>query len=269
MRKVVSILSMVFFLAMSSTIALADVVPGAALYLDASDNPAHPDAWTNLGTAGGELPVGDATPVLEDGTIEIPGLGFVLPDTKFYTGQESLQTFGGPVGTNPEVPVSDWTFEALCKRNGDVIHEEHWMFCFAPDLWQPIAGFLGEGRQAGGELFIVGPSGQQPHGIDLLLDEWTWIAMTGDANETIFYQDGQELHRDEGLTFDAPLQSIAMFTSHYPERRRSFNGSFAIVRIYDRVLSAGEIMGNIQGTASAVDPAAKLTTTWGREKTRY
>ena len=56
MRRVVSILSTVFFLAISSTIALADIVPGALLYLDAANNPGHPDAWTNLGTAHGELP---------------------------------------------------------------------------------------------------------------------------------------------------------------------------------------------------------------------
>ena len=67
MSKIAPILSMVFFLAMSSTIAFADVVPGALLYLDASNNPAYPDAWMNLGTAGGELPVGDKTPVLEEG----------------------------------------------------------------------------------------------------------------------------------------------------------------------------------------------------------
>ena len=268
MRKVVSILSMVFFLAMSSTIALAGVVPGATLYLDASDNPAHPDAWTNLGTAGDELPAGDKSPVLEEGTINIPALNFVLPNAKFYTCKESLQTFGGPVGANPELPLEDWTFEALCRRNGDVLLEEHWMFCFASELWEPIAGFLGAARQQGGELFIVGPGGQQPHGIDLLLGEWTWIAITGDADETVFYQNGEEVHKDVGLTFDAPIKSIAMFTSHYPERRRSFNGSFAIVRIYDKAFSADEIMGNIRATA-AVDPASKLTTTWGREKIRY
>ena len=268
MRKAMTILSMMFFLGMSSTIALADVVPGAVLYLDASDNPADPDAWTNLGTAGAELPAGDKSPILEEGDINIPALNFALPNAKFYTCKESLQTFGGPVGTNPELPVEDWTFEILCRRNGDVLLEEHWMFCFAPQLWEAIAGFLGAARQQGGELYIVGPGGQKPHGIDLLLDKWTWIAITGDANETVFYQDGKEISKDVGLTFSAPLQSIAFFTSHHPERRRSFNGSIALVRIYDKVLSADEIMGNIRG-AAAVDPAAKLATTWGREKTRY
>ena len=271
MRKVMSILSMVFFLAISSTIAFADVVPGALFYVDASDNPAHPDAWTNLGTVGGELPSGDKTPVLEEGTIAIPGLDFRLPDTKFYTCIESLQTFGGPQGENPELPLEDWTFEALCRRNGDVLFQEHWMFGFGPNEWEDIAAWLGVDRQKGGEI-ISHLNGRQPCGIDLLLGEWTWIAITSDSDETVFYQDGEEVHRAGSHNFDKdnPVWRIMLFCGHYPigGRDRSFNGSFAMVRMYDKALSAEEIMGNIRATA-AVDPVSKLTTTWGREKIRY
>ena len=108
MRRAVSILSVAFFLASAPTTALANAVSGALLHLDASDNPGHPDAWTNLGAAGGVVPDGDETPVLETGTIEIPGLGFTLKNTKFYTCKQSGQTFGGPEGTNPELPLSSW-----------------------------------------------------------------------------------------------------------------------------------------------------------------
>ena len=270
MSKIAPILSMVFFLAMSSTIAFADVVPGALLYLDASNNPAYPDAWTNLGTAGGELPVGDKTPVLEEGTIEIPGIGFVRQDTKFYTCKESLQTFGGPAGTNPELLLESWTFEALCKRNGDVLLEEHWMFGFTSEAFGPIGAFLGAARQQGGELFTTRPIAHKAHGINLELGEWTWIAFMSDQSGSVFYQDGKEVDRDGPYVFDKamPVKHINIFCAHYGERRRSFNGSFAIVRIYDKVLSADQIMGNIRSTF-AVDPASKLTTTWGREKIRY
>ena len=65
MRKVVSISSMVFFLVTVCTIALAAPVPGAVLYLDARDNPAHPDAWKNLGAVGGELPPMHTAPELK------------------------------------------------------------------------------------------------------------------------------------------------------------------------------------------------------------
>ena len=52
MKTVVSVLCCYV---LNCTIALADAVPGALLYLDARDNRAHPTAWTNHGTAGGEL----------------------------------------------------------------------------------------------------------------------------------------------------------------------------------------------------------------------
>ena len=47
MKTVVSVLFVLFVLPTVCTIALADAVPGALLYLDARDNRAHPTAWTN------------------------------------------------------------------------------------------------------------------------------------------------------------------------------------------------------------------------------
>lgn len=51
----------------------------------------------------------------------------------------------------------------------------------------------------------------------------------------------------------------------FDERRRTFNGSFAIVRAYDKALTEAEINQNISG-AFAVDPADKLSTTWAKVK---
>ena len=277
MRKIAPILSMVFFLATSSTIALADVVPGALLYLDARDNPAYPDAWTNLGTAGGELPSGakthaaGKTPELERGTVEIPGLGFVLKHARFYTCKEPSQIFGGPAGTSPELPLEDWTFEALCKRNGDALLEEHWMFEFSWGKCQGVIAQVGDVEQ-GGQLSFSNPASDwsHPNEIDLKLDEWTWIALTGDRSGVVSYQDGEEAGRGKALDFDkaAPVLIINLFASDCMAWRRSFNGSFAIVRIYDKALTADEIRENIRATA-AVDPASKLTTTWGMVKISY
>ena len=56
MRKVMSILGAAFLMGTLCTAALADIVPGAVLYLDARDNPTHPDAWTNLAGDGGSSP---------------------------------------------------------------------------------------------------------------------------------------------------------------------------------------------------------------------
>ena len=280
MRRVVLSLSIVFVLAAIFSIAHADVVPGAVLHLDASNNPGHPDAWTNLGTTGGVVPAGDKTPILETGTIDVPGLGLDYQDRQFYTGVESGQTFGGPEGTNPELPLENWTFEALVKRNGDVLFKEHWMFGFTLEKFGVIAAFLGQARQEGGELFTTRPVAHKPHNIHLELEEWTWIAFGSDVDGSVFYQDGELVDEDGAFIWQktAPVKFICIFCGHYGEpdapdsgRGRSFNGSFAVVRIYDKVLSQDEIMQNIAAgpTATAVDPASKLATTWGTVKTRY
>ena len=278
MRKVVSILSIVFFLAMSSTIALADVVPGAVVSLDASDNPMYPDAWTNLGTAGGQLLANDSAMDLETGTIEIPAIGFVMENAMWYTAVESRQVWGGPVGANPEVFVEEFTLEILCKRNGNLFAEEHQFAGFhaSEPTWQGTYFRL---QNDDAETWVTHPdpgaewwTGIQHYGLMLELGDWTWIAITGNEDEFVAYQNGEEVGRDTGLSFDptVAMDDICIGSGMYAERHRNFNGSFAMVRIYDKALSADEIKGNI-GIAppSAVDPAAKLATAWGKEKIRY
>ena len=70
MRRVAAMFCMAFFMAITCIIGIsqADMV----INLDASDNPDHPTAWTNLGTAGGSFLGNDDAPTLEEGTIEIP-----------------------------------------------------------------------------------------------------------------------------------------------------------------------------------------------------
>ena len=262
---------MVFFLAIFCTIALADVVPGAVIFLDTSDNPAHPDAWTNLGTAGGEFLAADEPMQIEEGTIEIPGLGFALPNAKFYTSKASMQTWGGPIGSNPEVFLDHWTVELLCRRNGDMFLEEQQVFGFKSSAkdWAIDGRILAAGS---GNLHVRGPGGnRQPYRIDLRLGEWTWIAITSDDSEMVVYQDGKEVGRGDGFVFgrNVVIDDISIGANYYNERRRTFNGSWAIVRVYDKALNAGEIRGNIQATFAVIGPASKLTTTWGREKARY
>lgn len=273
MRKVVSIISAVFFLVSFCAIVLGQVVPDPVLYLDARDNPAHPDAWANLGTAGGELPGADDPPeLLEEGTIEIPDIGFALEDAKYYTTTGTLQSFGGPPDTNPQMILGDWTLEMLVRRNGDTYVEENQLCGFMPDEnWDAGTFFTCHDT----ELWIVyAPEWEGRAGVmsGLIFEEgvWTWIAVTSDDTEMIKYQDGEEIGKDTGRTFDdnEPIDGMSIFAGNFPERHRSFNGSIAIVRMYDKVLSAAEIKANMQG-AAAVDLASKLTTTWGKEKARY
>lgn len=272
MRKVVSIFSTIFFLAMACTIALADVVPGAVLYLDASDNPGHKDAWTNLGTAGGELLAADEAPELEEGKIEIPDLGIVQQNAKYYTAKKSLQTFGGPVPDNPELLLEDWTLEFLCKRNGDFFVEEHHFAGFQNSPREGVQGirlWILDGEHLDISIHAKGgKQGVQPLNIKLEEGVWTWLAIVGTNNKSIVaYQDGEEVSKQAGFEFKKalPINDISIGANSFSERRRTFNGSFAIVRVYDKALTEAEIGQNIGGTF-AVHPADKLSTTWARVK---
>ena len=275
MKAAISICVTLFFVSIACSMAFANVLPDPVLYLDASDNPSHPEAWTNLGTESGELPAADKAPELEEGTIEIPALGINQQNTKYYTTKDSLQTFGGPPAKNPPLFFEDWTLEFLCRRNGDFFVEEH-----------HFAGFQNsprEGKQ-GIRLWIVdgqkldisihakgGKQGVQPLNLQLNEGEWTWITVVGTSGKSIVaYQDGKEVSEQAGFEFDKglPINDISIGANSYDERRRTFNGSFAIVRAYDKALTEAEINQNISGTF-AVDPADKLPTTWGKLKHGY
>ncbi len=275
MKTVISICATIFFLSMACVVAFANVVPDPVLYLNAADNPAHPDAWENLGTAGGELPAADKAPELEEGEIKIPALGISQPGVTYYTTKDSHQTFGGPPAKNPELFFEDWTLEFLCRRNGAFFLEEH-----------HFAGFQNsprEGKQ-GIRLWIVGAQnldisihadggkqGVQPLNLVLNEGEWTWIAVVGTSGKSIVaYQDGKEVSKQAGFEFDKklPINDISIGANSFDERRRTFNGSIAIVRAYDKALSEAEINQNIDGTF-AVDPADKLSTTWATVKNGY
>ena len=275
MKTVISISTTIFFLSMVCALGFANVVPDPVLYLNAADNPAHPDAWENLGTEGGELLAADKPMALEEGAIKIPALGIDQPNVKYYTATESHSTFGGPPQKNTPLFFEDWTLEFLCRRNGDFFVEEH-----------HFAGFQNsprEGKQ-GIRLWITGgqnldtsihadggKQGVQPLNIVLAQGEWTWIAVVGTSGDSIVaYQDGEEVSKQAGFEFDKglPIDDISIGANSFDERRRTFNGSFAIVRAYDKALTEAEINQNISGTF-AVDPADKLSTTWANVKRGY
>ena len=275
MKITISLCTALFLLSIACSIAFADVVEDPVLYLNAADNPAHPKAWENLGTEGGELLAADNPPELEEGTIKIGALGINEPNVKYYTTKESLQTFGGPPAKNTPLFFEDWTLEFLCRRNGDFFVEEH-----------HFAGFQNsprEGKQ-GIRLWIVGGQNldmsihakggkQGVQTLNLKLEEgvWTWIALVGTSGKSIVaYQDGKKVSEQAGFEFDKklPINDISIGANSFDERRRTFNGSFAMIRAYDQALTEAEINQNIGGTF-AVDPADKLSTTWGKVKRGY
>ena len=72
-------------------------------------------------------------------------------------------------------------------------------------------------------------------------DVWTWVTIVGtDKKSIVAYQDGKEVAKGPGVDFDnrLPLNDISIGANSFDERRRTFNGSFSIVRVYDRALTA-------------------------------
>ena len=275
MKTTISICITLFLLSIACPNVFAQVIEDPVLYLNAADNPAHPKAWENLGTEGGELLAADTAPELEEGTIKIAALGINEQNVKYYTTKESLQTWGGPPAKNTPLFFEDWTLEFLCKRNGDFFVEEHHFAGFqnSPrEGKQGIRFWIQDGLNLGISIHAKGAKqGVQPLNLKLELDTWTWLTVVGTSGKSIVaYQDGKEVSKQPGFEFDKklPINDISIGANSFDERRRTFNGSFAIIRAYDKALTEAEVNQNIGGTF-AVDPGDKLSTTWARVKRGY
>ena len=277
MSKVIVTFTTIFILASACTVAFADAVPGAVLILDASDNADHPKAWKNLGEAGGSLPAADTAPKLEEGPIKIARLGINERKTKYYTAKASRQTFGGPVHKNPKLYLSDWTFEFLCRRNGNLFVEEHHLAGFQNSPAEGAQGIrfwlLGGGQELGISIHAKG-SKQAPEAIKIQLEQdvWTWVTLVGENKKSIAaYQDGKEITNQGGFDWNPklPINEISIGANSHGERRRTFNGSFALVRVYDKALTPAQVVQNARGAFLSVEPGDKLSTTWGRLKNGF
>ena len=235
-----------------------NAVPGAVLHLDASNNPGTRTRWVNLGTAGGRLQSSDRhdrRPRVEEGEIEIPSIG-LSGRRRYYTATASGQTFGGPIDTNPKLYLGDWTLEFLCKRNGDLFYKEHHFAGFQNSPREGLQGIrlglLLDGQEL--DMSIHADDIKQPtRSLNIFLEEnvWTWVTIVSINGESIIaYQDGVEVSRLPGVYFDAnlPLDDISIGSYSYDERERNFNGSFSIVRVYDRALRPAEVLQNIGAT---------------------
>jgi hypothetical protein len=116
-----------------------------------------------------------------------------------------------------------------------------------------------------------GKKGVQPLNIKLEEGIWTWIAIVGTNKKSIVaYQDGKQVSKQAGFEFQKKwvLNDISIGANSHSERRRTFNGSFAMVRVYDKALTEAQINENI-GSAFAVEAADRLSTIWARIKVRY
>ena len=276
-KKVALTLATLFLAVNVCTVALADAVPGAVMILDASDNPDHPRAWKNLGEVGGSLSAADKAPELEEGPIKIARLGINERKAMYYTAKASRQTFGGPVNKNPKLFLADYTFEFLCKRNGNLFVEEHHFVGFQNSPAEGAQGIrfwlLGGGDELGISIHAKG-SKQAPEAIKIRLEQdvWTWVTLVGENKKSIVaYQDGKEISKQGGFDWNVklPINEISIGANSHSERRRTFNGSFALVRVYDKALTPAQVVQNARGVFLAVEPGDKLSTTWGKLKNGF
>ena len=102
---------------------------------------------------------------------------------------------------------------------------------------------------------------------------WIWLTLTSKGRDIIkVYQDGKIVNLKVDAKFDktTPMEVVTIGANSYVERARSFTGSIALVRLYDIELDKDQVNQNISAWIEwpGVDPVSKLTTTWGRVKTR-
>ncbi len=279
----IAIVIMLIGMGMTLSSAFAQAVPGAVLYF----NPVETDqddgdkVWRNAGEAGGELQHSKLKPKLEEGVISIKGLGF-KEDTKWYTADTSGMTFSNaaPGGKTPVVNLEDFTMGLLMKINGPMLAQEHHLVGIQAAPRESVQNFriwLDAGGNgdfatisiAQGALGLRDDWPKGTHGLGVGEQEWHWVHMVFESGKNfISYVDGEKVGKTGpsvkwNKRHDMSLHSI--FSHSRAEQVRTCNCSISIYRVYDRALSADEIDQNVRGSF-AVDPAGKLSTTWGKLK---
>ena len=253
-------------------------VPKPILYLDAADNPAHPRAWTNLGTAGGQLSSRSGGAKLE------PNAG---PDGgPAYTADRAGQSYGQ---AGISLFFEDWTIEIWVKRNGPASGGgEHQIFGMADRPWPFKQSILlrFDGAESGHIRATLiseeggGPGGTDhiaPNGLDIGAKRWHHVVLTFDSRSRSLqsYLDGKFLSKDPtNQSYDDKLEAkrITAFRSDVADPdNRVLNGSISLIRMYDRELDENEVRENFRHphASQAVDAADKLATSWGKLKMSY
>lgn len=269
--QVIRMFSIVLPFAMSCFLVFAQV-PGAQIGLDATKG-ASKNAWKNFGTAGGEFPAGpNGAPNLEAAAGKDPAR---------YTGVAG-KVFGmdPPTKQTPIIHLENWTVELHIKRNGDGFGGEHHIGgfrSFNPRHEQRIDMHFNGTKTGAINVDMKGLKSDRntfKEVLDIEVNEWHRIAFV--YNETAKtlegYLDGKRIKKltTKGLDYDhgQDMNFHSLFVSHVPEHGRSLNGSISLVRVYDKALTAEQILQNFEGRAVA-SPRDKLATTWGNVKVRY
>lgn len=279
----IAIFIMLVGMAMALSTALAQPIPGAVLYFNPveTDQTDRDKVWRNAGEAGGELEHSKLKPKLEEGVISIKGIGF-KEDTKWYTADTSGMTFSNaaPGAKTPVVNLEDFTMGLLMKINGPMLAQEHHLIGIQAQPREQVQNFRiwldagGNGDFANisiaqGALGLRDDWPKGTHGIRIGEQEWHWVHMVFESGKNFTsYVDGEKVGRTGpsvkwNKKHDMSLHAI--FSNSRAEEVRTCNCSIAIYRVYDRAFSEDEVNQNVRGSFS-VDPAGKVSTTWGKLK---
>ena len=278
-----AIVGMMFLVVSTSSTALAGPIPDPVLYFNPveTDQVKEDTVWRNAGTAGGEVEKGGVTPVLEEGLIEIKQLRF-KHEGKWYTPKRSLSVFtnGARHAKTPVVNLEDFTMGLLMKVNGPFFAQEHHLVALQAHpreqvqdirIWLNTEGNGDFARiiTARRDLDLIDDWGTAIHKIRIGEKEWHWVHLVFESgNSMTFYVDGERVAKNGAgakWTKEHDMVLHGIFAHSFGEALRTCNCSIAIYRVYDRALTQAEIAQNVRGSY-AVDPAGKLTTTWGKVK---
>ena len=274
--RIVTIITVGFLLAVVSPIALAQP---PILDLDANQDDDAKDGWTNNGSAGGVVPTGDGRPDWERDA----GPG----GTAAYTSTEcghNFSTADDELDGRPELLVASWTLEITAKQNGPAVDVnegggEHHLVGMVDQGW-PFGQWIGYRFELGdppdfsASALRITLAAAKSGGIDnnqhfqnvatLPFGEWAVLTTTFNNEDGVMktYVNGEEHSEEETIQdFDdtIPFDVIGIFLIPGDNPCRGFGGSISRVRMWDRVVDAGEF-----GTSVEVND--KLATTWSRVK---
>ena len=168
----------------------------------------------------------------------------------------------------------------LVRINGGLLAEEHHLVGLQASpreqvqnvrIWLDDGG-AGNFRNVSIAQGAIGAREDLGHGktrLSVGAREWHWAHFVFESgDEVTTYIDGKEVAQfGTGVKWNKKhdMSLHAIFSHSQAEQRRTCNCSIAIYRVYDRALNAAEIDKNVRGSFS-VEPADKLTTTWGKVK---
>ena len=282
------VLSALLILPLASPVAVAALV----LHFDANTQEGGDDAWMNSAASGGAVPMADDKPAVEEGMIDVAGMSF---NSQYYTATKARQAFvnpnSEPADDIPTVFLENYTMGLLVRINGGFLEEEHQMLGIqsdAPEANQTSRIWIssGDDESPAGDITTVNvmqPAiglredyGLADHGLSLGVGIWRFVHIAFESGIAIdFYIDGENTGSlPSGVTWDPerPMNIHALFCHSFREQHRTFNGSIAYYKVWDEYLTQDQIQADMGagagGGGTAVDPADKVTTTWGNVKTQ-